>query len=329
MKFKILFILSFVLTVFFTSCSDTVTVIGNWATQAYFQGYSRSDGTSLSLNGAGYWGMGKDDDGYLTDFWKFDKEKNAWSEVAPFPGTPRAYNVSISNDTKGYVGMGYDGDNDLSDFWEYDPLANEWKQINDFPGGTRRHATAFAVGSDVFVGTGTQDKDKIYTNDFYKLSNGVWDSNAISFPGDKRKSAMSIGLNNKGYLLCGTHSGVLYDFWEYDPSNDKWAQLDKVNDDTTGIAAVARYDASIFVSEGNIYVVGGTTSGAALASIYEWSPTELSWTEKTSIETSVARQGAGCFVIGGYGYIVGGHSGSRYLDDCYRFEPSIEKDSDD
>jgi N-acetylneuraminic acid mutarotase len=330
MKFKSLIILSFVLTALFTSCNEDVTVIGNWVTKAYFQGYSRSDGVSFSLNNAGYWGLGKDDDGYLSDFWKYDAEKNSWSEVAPFPGKARAYNVSISNGSKGYMGLGYDGNGDLADFYEYDPIANTWQQIGNFPGGARRYATAFAIGADVYVGTGTEDKDKIYTNDFYKLSNGVWSDKAISFPGEKRKNAISIGLNGKGYLICGNHSGVLSDFWEFDPATEKWTQQFKVSDtDNGGLAGVARYDASAFVSEGSIYVVGGASTSGPVASIYEWNPTELTWTEKTSIETGQARQGAGCFVIDGYGYVVGGRSGTHYLDDCYKFEPSIEKDSDD
>jgi len=328
MKFKILIILSFVSTVFFTSCDEDVTVIGNWVTKAVYEGYSRSDGTSFSLNGAGYWGMGRDDDGYLTDFWKFDPAKNAWSQVAPFPGAARAYNVSISNGTKGYAGTGYDGNNDLADFWEYDPIANSWKQVDNFPGGTRRYASAFAIGEDVYVGCGTQDKDKKYTNDFYKYANGTW-SKITAFGGDKRRSANTVGLNGKGYLIGGDRSGVMSDFWEYDPANDSWKQLTKLNDETTGNNAIARYNASIFVAEGNIYLVGGTSSGAALASIFEWNPTELTWTQKTDIETGIARQGAGSFVIDGYGYIVGGRTGARYLDDCLKFEPSLEKDSDD
>jgi N-acetylneuraminic acid mutarotase len=329
MKFKFLIILSFVFSLLFTSCDDEVTVIGNWVTKAYFPKNSRSDGTSFSLNNVGYWGMGRDDDGYLTDLWKYDAEKNSWSEVAPFPGTPRAYNISISGGTNGYVGLGYDGNDDLSDFWEYDPAANSWKQIDNFPGGTRRYASAFAIGNDIYVGCGTQNKDKTYTNDFYKLSNGIWSPAIISFPGEKRRSATTIGMNNKGYLISGDRSGVLNDFWEFNPEDQTWLKLDNLNDEETGNIAVARYNANAFVSEGNLYFVGGTSTGASLSSIFEWSPTSKIWTEKTSIETSASRQGAGSFVINGFGYIVGGRSGSRYLDDCYKFEPSKEKDGED
>jgi len=328
MKGTVLIILSIVLTGFITSCSDDATVLGNWVTKSYFDGKARSNGSNFSFETAGYWGMGKDDDEYLTDFWKYIPEKNAWSPVASFPGTPRAYNISISNGVKGYIGLGYDGNNDLSDFWEYDPASDTWTQLEDFPGGARRYAAAFAIGTDIYVGTGTMEKDKIYTNDFYKYANGKWDK-ITSLPGQKRQNANAIGFNGKGYIISGYRSGVLDDFYEYDPGTDTWNELDKLTDEDTGKTDIPRYEASTFVSEGSIYLVGGISSGAALSTVFEWNPVDSVWSEKASIETSVTRQGAGSFVINGQGYIVGGRSGTRYLDDFYMFEPSVEKDPND
>ncbi|MBN1924363.1 MAG: hypothetical protein JW798_00880 [Prolixibacteraceae bacterium] len=331
MKFRSLIILSLILTVFISSCEDETTVLGNWVSKGYFEGYARSNGSSFSINNEGYWGMGKDDDYYLTDFWKYDPtqgEFGTWILADSFPGTPRAYNVSVSNGEKGYVGLGYDGDNDLADFWEYDPVSDSWNRIADFPGGARRYAAAFAIGKDIYVGTGTMDKDKKYMNDFYKYSNGKWDK-ISALPGEKRQNANAVSYNGKGYIIGGYHSGVLNDFWEYDPTTDVWAKLEDVDEEDIGSSSILRYDASTFVSEGNIYLAGGISQGATLASVYEWSPIDSIWNEKASIETSITRQGAGSFVINGYGYIVGGRNGSRYLDDFYMFEPSVEKDSKD
>jgi N-acetylneuraminic acid mutarotase len=328
MKFKTLIVLSFVLTVLFTSCNDDTTVMGNWVTQSHFTGWSRSNGTSFSFDSIGFWGMGKDDDDYISDFWKYNPNKNSWSRVDSFQGTPRAYNICVATSSKGFVGLGYDGDNDLKDFWEYDPITDKWTQIGDFPGGARRYASAFAIGDDIYVGLGTMDNDKKYTNDFYKFSNGKW-SEISALPGEKRCNANVVTLNGKAYVISGYHSGVLSDFWEYDPTTDTWRQLDKINDEDTGNSAVPRYDACVFASEGNIYLAGGISSGSSLSSVFEWNSLDSIWTEKTSIETSVTRQGAGYFLINGVGYIIGGRSGSHYLDDFYKFEPWIEKDEDD
>jgi hypothetical protein len=184
MKFK--FLIAFLLTgsVIFTSCDDDEVILGNWVKQAFFEGQSRANGTSFSLDGKGYYGMGQNDDDYLSDFWQFSPDKNAWSQVASFPGTPRAFGVSVSTPTKGYVGLGYDGAKDLSDFWAYDAKTNAWTQLLDMQYVNqskqlvivpRRHASAFAIGEDVYAGLGSQDKNKVFFNDFYKfrMANGL------------------------------------------------------------------------------------------------------------------------------------------------------------
>lgn len=329
MKFKILIILSFVLSAFLISCDSDDETIGNWVFKGNMEFKPRADGSSFAINNYGYWGMGKDDDGNLTDFWKYDSEKNSWSEVASFPGISRAYNVSISNGSKGYIGLGYEGDSVLSDFWEYDPATDKWTELPPFPGGARCWATAFAIDADIYVGTGYNTETKVYYNDFYKFSNGAW-TKITALTGAKRYYANSIGFQGKGYVISGKHGDALADFWEYDPSTDSWNELEDVDDeDNGGLAGVARYDAALFVSESKIYIAGGTTSGAAISTCFEWDPETLEWTEKTSIESGYSRQGAGHFVINDYGYVVGGRSGSYYLDDFFKFEPSLEKDSDD
>ena len=330
MKFNSLILVVAVLSTFLVSCSSDEDVIGNWVTKAYFDGYARAEGSSFAIDNYGYWGMGKDDDNYLKDFWKFDPtqgERGAWTQVASFPGTPRAYNVSVSNGTKGYVGLGYDGDDDLSDFWEYDPQANSWAEIDTFAGGVRRYATSFAIGSDIYVGTGTKDNDKIFTNDFYKYDGSQWTA-INSLPGEKRRKANAVSMDGKGYVLGGLHNSTLNDFWVYDPGTNSWDNFDLVDDDDTGNSGVARYNAATFATNGKIYLATGNQSSTTLTSVFEWNPSTLIWTEKTSLEAS-NREGCGYFVLNDYCYIVGGRSGSSYKDDCYMFQPDADKVSND
>ncbi len=331
MKFKNLLILV-VLTSLFIACDEEdteYTEIGNWVKKAYFEGFPRSEGTSFSINGYGYWGMGRNDDDYLSDFWKYDPQKDSWTQVKDFPGTPRAHGVSASTGSKGYAGLGYDGNNDLGDFWEYDPATNEWKQVADFPGGVRRWATAFTLGEDVYVGTGYNQLSKKYYNDFYKFNNGEW-SKISAIQGEKRRSANSVGFQNKGYVVSGNHSTALNDFWVYDPVTDTWNKEYYLNDeDFGGHKDVPRYNAILAFSESKMYIIGGTQTGAALASAFEWDPNSKEWNQKSSIETNVTREGAGHFVINDVIYIVGGRNGTNFLDDCYLFQPSLEKNDDD
>lgn len=332
MKFKTLFILTAISSVFFSSCnSDDVTEIGNWVEKAFYEAYARAEGSSFEIDNYGYWGMGRDIDGYLTDFWKFDPtkgEKGAWTQVAEFPGTARAYNVSVSTESKGYVGLGYDGENDLADFWEYDPSTNSWDSIVAFVGGERRYATAFSIGNDIYVGTGTKESDKVYTNDFYKFDGSSW-TKVASLTGEKRRQANATSLDGKGYLLSGFHNSVLQDFYRYDPATDTWEELSDLNDEDTGDSEIARYNACFFAANGKLYLTVGNQGGITETSTFEWDPSDVSWTKKTSLESGISREGAGTFVLNDQGYIVGGRSGSSYFDDCYMFEPDKDKDSDD
>lgn len=327
MKFRSFLIISVVLSAFLISCNSEEEEIGNWVEKAVFEGYARGEGTSFAIDGKGFFGMGKDIDANLSDFWRFDPVTNAWSPAASFPGKARAYNVSISNGVNGYVGLGYDGDNDLADFWEYNAAKNEWNQIADFPGGARRYSTAFAIGTDIYVGTGNSNNDKVFHNDFYKYSNGTW-TKITSLSGEKRRKANSIGFNGKGYILSGYHNGILTDFWSYDPATDSWTKMTSLTDEDYGNSDVPRQNANIFVTEGKLFVANGNASTGATNTVFEWDPATSVWTKKTSFEGN-NREGAGCFVINDKAYIVGGHNGSAYYDECLLFEPSQELDSED
>jgi N-acetylneuraminic acid mutarotase len=338
MKFKTLLILTVLATAFFTSCTTDETEIGNWVQKAYFDGFPRGEGSSFTLNDYGFFGMGKDDNGYLSDFWRYDPVANSWKPAAKFPGAARAYNVSISNGSKAYVGLGYDGNTDLADMWEYDATTDKWTQIADFPGGARYYATAFAIGNDIYVGTGYSKATKKSYNDFWKYSNGAWSvetnaegkaiSTVNSNPGTKRYKASSVGFNGKGYLISGYDNSTLSDFWEYDPSKNTWTKLTSLTDADYGDTGIPRSNGLAFVSEGKLFVACGSNTSGLTNTVYEWDPETTVWTKKTSLESS-AREGAGLFVIKDAAYIVGGRSGNSYYDDCFMFQPSLEKDSND
>lgn len=329
MKFKILLFLPLSLIILLSSCSDDTTEIGNWVTLPYFTGKPRAHGACFEFDTIAFFGLGKDDDEYISDFWKYSFVDEKWVPVATFPGTPRAHCASVATSKKGYVGMGYDGNKDLSDFWEYDPIADSWTQLDSFPGGARRYASAFAIGDDVYFGLGTMDDDDIYMNDFWKYSNGQW-SRAKAFDGEKRSHANLVNYKNKVYVIGGRRSGgPLSDMWEFVPETEKWKSLTKTNDTDLGSSDVPRYDACTFVSEGNIYLAGGTQGSQPLSTVYEWNNIDSMWVKKTSVETGYLRQGAGSFTINNCGYIIGGRSGVKYLDDFYRFEPYVERNPDD
>lgn len=335
MKFKNLIFVFIVISALFTSCNeDVLDYMGNWVTKGYYSGKARAEGTSFAINNYGYFGMGRNYNDYLKDFWKYDPVSNSWSQVADFPGTPRAYGVSISNGKVGYAGLGYDGKNDLSDMWKYDAEKDEWSQIEDFPGGKRRYATAFSIGDDIYVGCGSDDNDEVLYNDFWKYDGEKW-SLISQLTGKKRRKAMAVTLDGKAYILGGHQNGPISDFWSYDPASDKWERLKDLNDKDWGISDLPRFNATVYSADGKIYVVAGNKGSGNDASCYEWDPKHGSyglWIQKTSIETGYSREGAGSFVLNGYGYITGGRNGSTqtsYFDELYMFQPFAEANKDD
>lgn len=339
MKFKFLIAILLTGSVVFTSCEDDEVVLGNWVAQAFFEGQARANGTSFSLEGKGYYGMGQNADDYFADFWQYSPDKNAWTQVASFPGTPRAFGVSVNTGSKGYAGLGYDGTNDLSDFWEYNATTNAWTQVDDMQYFDkeknevvivpRRHASAFAIGEDVYVGLGSQDKNKIYFNDFYKLSGGKW-SKIASFGGQKRIKAQAFSINNKGYVVSGLGNANLNDMWSYDPTTDTWTrQSNRIDDeDNNGLSIVPRNNATTFVVENKLYMAFGASSSIN-NNVVEWDPATNKWTEKNGLESALPREGASSFVIEGKPYIVGGRNSNSFYYDTYSFEPSKERDIED
>ncbi len=107
---------------------------------------------AFSINGKGYFGLGKDhnDDEtgtFLKDFWEFtpnsDKPaEGSWAKKADFPGEARANAVAFVIGSQGYVGSGdnIDGNPDggsytgqlFSDFYRYDPFNDRWIKVRDY-----------------------------------------------------------------------------------------------------------------------------------------------------------------------------------------------------
>jgi len=107
---------------------------------------------AFSINGKGYFGLGKDhnDDRtgiFLKDFWEFtpnstNPKAGSWAKKADFPGEPRANAVAFVIGSQGYVGSGdnIDGNPDggsytgqlFSDFYRYDPFNDRWIKIRDY-----------------------------------------------------------------------------------------------------------------------------------------------------------------------------------------------------
>ena len=149
--------------------------LNTWMAKTTFPGLptssgGREAGTATSLNNKIYFGLGKDDSFYDSDWWEFDPSTNLWVRKADFPGSGRTGAWSFSINNMACVGMGSDGGFN-SDTWWYNTVANTWNYTCTFSGGGRRSVAAFAIGNVGYMGTGKSGGGS--KQDFYRLDADV------------------------------------------------------------------------------------------------------------------------------------------------------------
>ena len=149
-------------------------------------------------------------------------------------------------------------------------------------------------------------KEKPFVPNYANALPGLW-KQLGDFPSAGRVRAFGLTIGNKGYMLGGNAgSGFnllhLYDFWEYDPSTDKWTQ----KADYPGQAA--EYVRG-FAINGKGYF--GTGFGqkdyrpddpAQNKDFWEYDPATDKWTRKADFGGTV-RENVVAFEINGIGYM--------------------------
>lgn len=300
------------LLVFFSlNLSCCAIAQGKWTQKADFGGTERSGAIGFAIGNKGYIGLGS----AQKDFWEYDPEKDLWTQKADFGGATRSYSVGFVINGKGYIGTGItpvekikNKDDILKDFWEYDPAANKWTKKADFGGKARFRAAGFAIGNKGYIGTGYLGHwSDSYNPDFweYDASTNKWKQlgNFSGLPVTGRADCVGFSIGDKGYLGLGGPQGDLFfpNFWEYDPSTDKWKSIKKFKGELgSGIVA--------FSINGKGYIGTGYSpdlrhhSKDVHSDFWEYDPSENKWTKKPDFAGSPREYAAG-FAIGNKGYI--------------------------
>lgn len=310
-----------VLLIALPSCEEgDDSYVGNWVNLGDFEGVTRSDAVSFTIQGKAYIATGYqgDDDERLNDLWEYDPDKDNWTRKADFPGVARNAAVAFGTSTHGYVGTGYDGEDELSDFWEYDPQTDTWRQIEDFPGTPRYAAVAFTINDKGYVGTGY---DENYLKDIWEYDPATeqWTQKS-SVGGSKRRDAVAFVINGIGYIVTGTNNGINEsDFWCYDPEADKWTELRHIENRTDEsfddeYTSITGWGGVAFVTAQKAYLV--TTSNY----VWEYDPLYDLWEQRTDFEGTTRNEFV-AFTLYNTGYVGLGRSSSYYYDDIWRFDP--------
>jgi len=316
-------------------------LIGNWVSLYDVDPGGREYAVSVSVDDMGYFGTGynyKVDERY-NDWWKVDASNGDvlnYIQLASFPGVARSGAVAFAINQDIYVGSGYDGDNLLKDFYKYSIADDSWSKIDSLPDDAkpRKGAVAFTVNDKGYVGLGEAD-NSVYLKDFYCYdpSTSKW-TTSVSFGGTKRKEAVSFVIDNVAYVVTGTKSANVNDFWKYDgnanPDNVVWENLRDISntdDDNSyddDYDDIVRYGGVAFVSGDKGYVTTGRTTSGTGKVTWEYDPSDDTWDEKTAFEGN-SRVGAVSFSLNDVGYVLTG----EYYSDIWRFEPDAEQNDYD
>lgn len=251
-----------------------------WTELSSFPGSSRSFAIGQAYNGKGYLGFGASLTSYFNDIWEYDPTNDSWSLLTTCDCSGRRHPAFIIRDDKIYVGLGDDATGDLDDWHIYDMNTDTWTQAPDLPGNGRHHPFMFPAGNHIYAGMG-HSGPTIY-GDWYKfnIDTEMWET-MNDFPGEHRVAGTQFGHQGKGYVLSGDGSNHSFmptgEFWEYDPANDSWTELEPH-------PGVSRWAPGSFVIDGAVYLMGGENR------VTETIQNDV-WTYQLTISTSVADAG--------------------------------------
>lgn len=130
----------------------------------------------------------------------------------------------------------------------------------------------------------------------YDLTADAWDrlDPAGERPGPRRDQT-AVWIDGLGLVVFGgrTDSGMLDDFWAYDPSANAWRTIDVAGPRPgarSGACVAARVD-------GRFWLLGGLSAdGSVLADTWEYDPGSSTWTHRPAISEELAgRSSAACW----------------------------------
>ncbi|SOD95842.1 Kelch repeat-containing protein [Spirosoma fluviale] len=205
-------------------------VAKTWRRVADFKGGKRSGATSFSINGRGYVAFGYSTtcpaNGvcefiYYDDIWEFNPDTNSWSKVTTYTSSSgiRYAEVFVIS-SKAYILTG-------TECLEFDPATRSIRKRTASSLGL--FGGVFTLNNKGYVLLGDPDIEQNKRVYEYDPKTDVW-TRKNDFPGKPRILPISFSINGYGYCGSGYQRGNPYqhfrDFWQYNPTNDKWTQIE-------------------------------------------------------------------------------------------------------
>lgn len=239
-----------------------------WEELDDFTGPARSFSYGDTWEGKAYMGFGRSEQGdALDDLWEYNPENDEWTELTTCPCEGRFHPAFTIAKGVLYVGLGNNNDGNLKDFWAYDIETDSWEQLPDIPGPPRHHPYHFTVNDTAYAMFGHGNNMEIY-NDVYRFDDVAKDWVVLpNFPGEERVAGTQFNYNGKGYVLSGQGSDHENfddgEFWEYDPSNLEWTQLEPH-------PGSGRWAPGSFLINNEVYLTSGLSNDSLENNMYRY-----------------------------------------------------------
>jgi hypothetical protein len=137
--------------------------------------------------------------------------------------------------------------------------------------------------------------------------------------GPARSEATGFTIGNYAYLGTGWDglNKRFADFWQYDPVQDIWIQINSLPNSAARSSAVGLTIDSVG------YIGTGYDGSNYLTDFWQYNPATNSWMRKADFKGGARYKAVG-FGIGDFGYLGTGFDGSFALKDFYRYDPSAD-----
>ncbi|WP_167482630.1 Kelch repeat-containing protein [Leptospira kanakyensis] len=251
--------------------------------------------------------------------------KNIWATLSNLPRSFR-YPTTQTIGDKIYL-FGNDVYGNLTDgnAYSYNTVTAQWTKLKNMP-GPRYGSSSAVVGNKIYVLGGYEYVYQLqYDQAPYCVNQLLWHCfqwydppPVYGYTAHARNSlyiydtltdtwttgAPMLDVTNFNSSIA--YDGKVYSFYRgkvdvYDPSSNQWNQL-LSNSPIYNYYTVQEYNQKF-------YFFAGTTSTWSFSSVYEFDPTNLTFTQKTNIPTP--RIFATSMVLNGKIYVMGGHEGQN------------------
>ena len=202
--------------------------------------------------------------------------------------------------------------------------AQTWVAKADFSGTARSRGVAFSIGNFGYMGLGSSN-----TKDFWKYTPATDTWSAIAeFPGVARNGAVAAVVNGKAYVGLGGEDDYSPktcqdDFYEYDPTANKWTKKASIPNGGIVNATFFGFDD---INGGTVYVLMGQKVGSSVISeVYAYTVSNNTWTKIENVSEpngTYPLHSTTSFKWNNKAYFTGGRNESTIYSSLYEFDPA-------